>query len=144
MSAGALFDLEEEDVIAVTLPPVTTTQLVMYAGASGDYNRIHYDQAYAIESGLGGVVAHGMLTMGLMARALSMWGGPQSQVVRMAVRFMALVRPGDQVEVIAKVKKGHTDPGARDGNIRQCELTAAVAGRIVAAGQATIRKGGPQ
>ncbi|WP_408904205.1 MaoC/PaaZ C-terminal domain-containing protein [Pararoseomonas sp. SCSIO 73927] len=45
--------------------PVTTTQLVMYAGASGDFNRIHFDLPYAQEAGLSAVLAHGMLTMGI-------------------------------------------------------------------------------
>ena len=59
-----------------TTEPVTTKQIVMYAGASGDFNQIHYDQSYAESAGLGGVIAHGMLTMGMAGRCVTDWAGP--------------------------------------------------------------------
>ena len=49
------------DRSSYTTEPVTTRQIVMYAGASGDFNPIHYDQSFAESAGLGGVIAHGML-----------------------------------------------------------------------------------
>jgi flavin reductase (DIM6/NTAB) family NADH-FMN oxidoreductase RutF len=55
------------DTVCIQRGPITTTQLVMYAGASGDFNRIHYDHPFAVEKGLGGVIAHGMLTMAFAA-----------------------------------------------------------------------------
>ena len=85
---------------------VTTRQLVMYAGASGDFNRIHYDQDFAREAGLGGVIAHGMLTMGLAA-----WGGPGAVVRDISGRFLSPVRPGDAVRMGAEV----TAKAVRDG-----------------------------
>ena len=55
------------ETFSIRRGPITTTQLVMYAGASGDFNRIHYDHPFAVQKGLGGVIAHGMLTMAFAA-----------------------------------------------------------------------------
>ena len=63
---------------SLTKGPVTTVQLVMYAGASGDFNRIHYDLPFAMESGLGGVIAHGMLTMGFAGERDPRGAGPEA------------------------------------------------------------------
>src|SRR5690554_2465784 len=93
------------DTFALDIDPVTTTQLVMYAGASGDYNRIHYDAPYAEEAGLGGVIAHGMLTMAFMGRALTGWAGEDGTVVNISARFTAPVRPGDVVSVSGTVSE---------------------------------------
>ena len=76
LAVGSRFEL--------TTDPVTRQQLVRYAGASDDYNPIHYDEQYAADAGLGGVIAHGMLTMAFMARAASDWAGPAGQVRRIA------------------------------------------------------------
>jgi acyl dehydratase len=74
---------------------LTRTQLVMYAGASGDYNPMHTDDVYAREAaGYPGVFGHGMLTMGMTARALTDWVG-DGRLVRYGVQFRAQVWPGD-------------------------------------------------
>jgi acyl dehydratase len=114
---------------------VTTQQLVRYAGASDDYNRIHYDQQYAQDAGLGGVIAHGMLTMAFMARAAADWAGPRGRVERITARFTAPVRPGDSVHVVGTVT-GKERLGD-EGRV-QCRLEADVAGRPVAVGEATV------
>jgi acyl dehydratase len=67
--------------------PVTRADLVRYAGASGDLNPIHWNERVATEVGLPGVIAHGMLTMGLAARAVSAWAGDPGAVVGYTVRF---------------------------------------------------------
>lgn len=91
--------------------PVTTTQLVMYAGASGDFNRIHYDLPFAQEAGLGGVIAHGMLTMGFAAQAVTEWAGPGAFVKEIAARFLTPVRPGDTVTVQGTVQSTRHEDG---------------------------------
>lgn len=116
-------------------PAITTTQLVMYAGASDDYNRIHYDQDYAKSAGLGGVIAHGMLTMALMTRTLADWAGPRAQLRKVSARFVAPVRPGDVVRVQAVVK-GRGE-GTASGTVL-CGATAMVGERTVATCDATI------
>lgn len=87
-------------------PPVTTTQLVMYAGASGDFNRIHYDLPFAREAGLDGVIAHGMLTMGFAAQLLGQMAGPDGFVKHVEARFQSPVKPGDVVCIEAEAAAG--------------------------------------
>ena len=77
--------------------PVTTRQLVMYAGASGDFNPIHYDPDYAVSAGLGGIIAHGMLTMGMAGRCVTDWAGPGRMCTAIRGRFLHPVKPGDCV-----------------------------------------------
>lgn len=101
---GRAFDeVEVGERYVLSSAPITTCQLVMYAGASGDFNRIHYDHAYALEAGLGGVIAHGMLTMGIAARCAGDFGGPGSFVRDVSGRFLSPVRPGDVVRMNAQV-----------------------------------------
>jgi acyl dehydratase len=77
--------------VGATLPVLTAhltrETLVRYAGASGDFNPIHYSDHAATALGLPGVVAHGMLTMAVAARAVTDWAGPQARLVSYAVRF---------------------------------------------------------
>jgi acyl dehydratase len=117
------------------VPPVTTMQLVKYAGASDDYNRIHYDQQFALDAGLGGVIAHGMLTMGFMASAAASRIGPRGRVQKISARFTAPVRPGDSVTVTCAVKTRELADGRA---LLTCDLSATVGDRIVAAGDAVL------
>ena len=66
---------------------LTRESLVRYAGASGDLNPIHYSDHAATALGLPGVVAHGMLTMAVAARAVTTWAGPEARLVSYGVRF---------------------------------------------------------
>ncbi|MFT4083453.1 MAG: MaoC/PaaZ C-terminal domain-containing protein [Nocardioides sp.] len=66
--------------------PITRAALVRYAGASGDFNPIHYSDRVATEVGLPGVIAHGMFTMALVARAVSEWTGG-AEVVELGGKF---------------------------------------------------------
>ncbi|MCK9877878.1 MaoC family dehydratase N-terminal domain-containing protein [Frankia sp. AgPm24] len=87
----AVGDIHEQ----VLTRDLTRTQLVMYAGVSGDFNPMHTDEVYAREvAGYPGVFAHGMLTMGMTARALTDWVG-DGRLVRYGVRFRSQVWPGD-------------------------------------------------
>ncbi|MEB8386483.1 MaoC/PaaZ C-terminal domain-containing protein [Rhodobacteraceae bacterium KMM 6894] len=92
------------DQSVLTSDPITTRQLVMYAGASGDFNPIHYDQDYAKSAGLGGVIAHGMLTMAIAGRCVSDWAGPDRHVAGLRGRFLHPVKPGDQVQITLTVE----------------------------------------
>ena len=83
--------------------PVTKVQLVKYAGASGDYNLIHTDDETARGMGLGGVIAHGMLSMGFLGEYAASFAGPQN-VKRLKVRFAAMVRPGDVLTCRGRVR----------------------------------------
>jgi len=88
--------------------PLQQIQLTRYAGASLDFNPIHQDDEFARAAGMGGVFAHGMLSMGWVGQALTDWTGAGS-VRKLGVRFAALVRLKDTVtctgRVIAKSEK---------------------------------------
>jgi acyl dehydratase len=83
-----------EELEPLVKEPVTRLQLVKYAGASGDFNPIHWDPERAAEMGLGGVIAHGMLSMGFLGQYVAGVAGPE-YVRRLNVRFGAMVRPDD-------------------------------------------------
>jgi acyl dehydratase len=78
----------------VLVDDLTRTQLVQYAGASGDYNPLHSDEPFVTKiAGYPTVFAHGMLTMGMTGRALTEWLG--SDLTSFGVRFSKQVWPGD-------------------------------------------------
>jgi acyl dehydratase len=80
--------------------PVTRGDLIKYAGASGDFNPIHWSHRRATEVGLPGVIAHGMFTMALAGRALVDWAGDPGAVVDFGVRFTRpVVVPDDDTGV---------------------------------------------
>ncbi|MFE4871522.1 MaoC family dehydratase [Streptomyces sp. NPDC056682] len=88
--------------------PVTRATLVRYAGASGDFNPIHWNERAAKEVGLPDVIAHGMFTMAEAARVVTDWAGDPGAVLEYGVRFTKpVVVPNDEtgalIEVSAKV-----------------------------------------
>ena len=87
----------------VVVDDLKRTQIVQFAGASGDYNPLHTDEVYAKEiGGYPGVFAHGMLTMGMTGRALTDLVG-DNRLLRFGVRFTAQVWPGDTLTVRSTV-----------------------------------------
>ena len=126
------------------LPPltvrVTRADLVRYAGASGDFNPIHWNQRFAVGVGLPDVIAHGMLTMALAGRLVTTWTGDPSAVVGYAARFTRpVVVPDDDegvaLELTGTVKSVDTEGDARVATVA---VTAAVDGKTVL-GRATAR-----
>ncbi|MFE6133187.1 MaoC family dehydratase [Streptomyces sp. NPDC056437] len=88
--------------------PVTRATLVQYAGASGDFNPIHWNEKFATEVGLPDVIAHGMFTMAEAVRVVTDWVGDPGAVVEYGVRFTRpVVVPNDEkgalIEVSGKV-----------------------------------------
>ena len=79
--------LSKGDVVAEESFHLTRDNLVRYAGASGDFNPIHYRDDVAVSVGLPGVLAHGMLTMGLAVQPVSNWVGDPARIVDYQVRF---------------------------------------------------------
>ena len=95
----------------VVVDDLTRTQLVMYAGASGDYNPLHSDEKYAREiAGYPGVFAHGMLTMGLTGRAVTDWVG-DGRLTKYGVRFSRQVWPGDTLTTTLRVEAVREENG---------------------------------
>jgi acyl dehydratase len=88
---------------------LTRTQIVQYAGASGDYNPLHTDATYAQEvAGYPGVFAHGMLTMGMTGRALTDLVG-DGRLTAYGVRFTSQVWPGERLVARVTVKEVRED-----------------------------------
>ncbi|MFT7597389.1 MAG: acyl dehydratase [Acidimicrobiales bacterium] len=115
----------------VVIEGITRTHLVKYAGASGDFNPLHHDEAYAKDHGYPGVFGHGMFTMGLTAKVVTDWFGPAS-VRSYGVRFTRQVWPGDTLTARAVVT-----------SIDGAEVTLSVEttnqkGETVVAGDATV------
>jgi len=97
----------------VVVDNLTRTQIVMYAGASGDYNPLHTDEVFATQvAGYRTVFAHGMLSMGATGRLLTDWFGADS-LVRFGVRFVNQVWPGDTLTATATVEALREDGAAK-------------------------------
>ena len=119
---------------------VTRADLVRYAGASLDFNPIHWSDRVAAKVGLPGVIAHGMYTMALVGRALATWAGDPAGVGELSVRFTRpVVVPDDDsgAEVtISGVVSGHTDDG--DAKI---DVTAVSGGeKVLGVARAVLRR----
>ncbi|MCA1223335.1 MaoC family dehydratase [Streptomyces sp. 8L] len=112
----------DEVEVGTELPPgtfpVTRDTLVRYAGASGDFNPIHWNERFAKEVGLPDVIAHGMFTMAEAVRVVTDWAGDPGAVVEYGVRFTKpVVVPNDDkgavIEVSAKVAEKLADRRVR-------------------------------
>ncbi|MFI7428500.1 MaoC family dehydratase [Micromonospora sp. NPDC049836] len=118
---------------------VTRADLVRYAGASGDFNPIHWSDRIATKVGLPGVIAHGMFTMALVGRAVTVWAGSPDAVVDFGVRFTRpVVVPdtdeGTEIEVNAVVKEVTED------GLTRLDVTATCLGeKVLSQARATVR-----
>ena len=95
----------------VLVEDLKRTQLVQYAGASGDYNPLHSDEVFATQvAGYPTVFAHGMLTMGMTGRLLTDTLG-DGRLLRYGGRFTSQVFPGDSLTAMATVESVDTEDG---------------------------------
>jgi acyl dehydratase len=117
---------------------VTRADLVRYAGASGDFNPIHWSDRVARSVGLPGVVAHGMFTLALASRALTSWIGSPSRVVSIGARFTSpVVVPDDDTGAEVTVTGLVT---ALDSDTATVDVTVTSAGkRVLGAARAVVR-----
>ncbi|MBX7056677.1 MAG: dehydratase [Leptospirales bacterium] len=86
--------------------------LVRYAGASGDFNPIHTDPAFANQVGLGGTIAHGMYIMAMLGRLATNWA-PAAQIDFFGVKFKGMSRPGQTIRCKGVVKKKKEENGKK-------------------------------
>jgi acyl dehydratase len=121
----------------VVVDNLTRTQIVMYAGASGDYNPLHSDEVYATQvAGYPSVFAHGMLSMGATGRLLTDWFG-REHLAKFGVRFVSQVWPGDTLTAIATVEAIREEDGR---HLVDLTVTATnQTGETVVTGSATAR-----
>lgn len=110
--------------------PIQRINLVMYAGASGDFNVIHWNERIAKGVGLPDVIAHGMLTMASAGRVVTDWIGDPGALVEYGVRFTRpVVVPDDDTGAVVEVS-GVVGEKREDGLVR-VDLTATSAGATV-------------
>jgi len=125
------------------LPPLEVTltrqDLVRYAGASGDFNPIHWNERFAAEVGLPDVIAHGMLTMALSGRLVADWTGDPGAIVDHSVRFTRpVVVPDDGTGAVVELS-GKVSAINEDGTVKVA-ITARSGGQGVLGGAtATVR-----
>ncbi|KQS73567.1 MaoC family dehydratase [Modestobacter sp. Leaf380] len=123
-------DVEVGTELPEQVTPVTRADLVRYAGASGDFNVIHWNERVATEVGLPGVIAHGMLTAGLAARAVTAWAGDPGALVEYSVRFSRPVVVPDDGVGAELVVRGRVAAVLEDGRVR-VDLTVTSGGEKV-------------
>lgn len=128
-------DLTVGTVVAERTVELSRESLARYAGASGDFNPIHYRDDVATRVGLPGVLAHGMLTMGLAVETIVEWLGDSGRIIEYGVRFTRPVvvdaETGATLTVVAKV-------GAVDEDAARIDLTVSH-GETVVLGKAQVR-----
>jgi acyl dehydratase len=128
------------DQLPVRTFRVTRADLVRYAGASGDFNPIHWSERTARSVGLPGVIAHGMLTMALAGRALTSWAGAADAVLDFGVRFTRPVPVPDD-DMGAEVEISAVVTGVSDGQA-ELDLTASCQGqKVLGQARAVVRTG---
>jgi len=132
-------DVEVGTELPALSVPLQRVNLVMYAGASGDFNPIHWNERFAKAVGLPDVIAHGMLTMASAGRVVTDWVGDPGAVVEYGVRFTRpVVVPDDdagaRVELTAVVAE------KRDDNLVRVDITAKSQGAtVLGKAQAVVR-----
>src|SRR6476646_8500393 len=121
----------------VLFDDISRTQIVRYAGSSGDYNPLYSDEIFTTKvAGYPGVFAHGMLTMGATGRVLTDWFGPD-RLTRYGVRFVNQVWPGDTLTATATVEAVRDENGQHFADL--AVVTTNQDGQTVVSGTATAR-----
>jgi len=120
---------------------VTRADLVRYAGASLDFNPIHWSDRVATKVGLPGVIAHGMYTMALVGRALVSWAGDPAAVRELSVRFTRPVVVPDDDNGVEVTINGVVRTVADTGDV-QVDVTAVSGGeKVLGQAKAVLRRG---
>jgi acyl dehydratase len=123
-----------DDLPPLTKPAIDRVQIVRYASASGDFNRLHLDEPFAHALGFPGLFAPGMLAMGFVGQLLTAWLR-RGHVRRLAARFVKIVWPGDELTCRGRIAELRRDAGACYADV---ELWAEnQKGELVLRGQAT-------
>jgi acyl dehydratase len=128
------------DQLAAVGYPLQRADLVRYAGASGDFNPIHWNERFAVEVGLPNVIAHGMLTMATAVRLVTDWCGDPGSVVSYGVRFtkpVVVPDDGTGAEVTVSGVVAAKDDQAR--TVRVDLVATSAGGKVLGRAQAVVR-----
>jgi len=105
----------EDVAVGEPLPPleieISLTSLVMYAGATWDFHRYHYDPAYVTERGMRAPFIDGQMVGALLARQLMRWGGPNAFVRRLSYRLRGIVYAGERIVLSGAVSGTAVESG---------------------------------
>ncbi len=105
----------EDVMVDSEIPPLvkepTTRQLVMWAGASGDYYAIHYDKDFAQSKGLTGVIVHGQLVASFLGQLITDWIGEQGSLRKLTCNYRGMNFPGEAIICQGKVSKKYVENG---------------------------------
>jgi acyl dehydratase len=104
-------DVKKGEEITPLLKAPTTRQLVMWAGASGDYMPIHYDQEYARSRGLAGVIVHGQLVGAFLGQLMTDWVGEEGWLRSLSCSYKGMNYPGETVTLRGKVTAKYIKKG---------------------------------
>ena len=139
MTTPSYADVQQGTEIPPQTYPVTRLDLVKYAGASGDFNVIHWNERAAKSVGLPDVIAHGMFTMAQAGRFLTAWAGDPGAITEFGVRFSAMVVVPDD-DKGATIEVSGTVTKKLDGNRVAVELTALSEGaKVLTRARAVVR-----
>ena len=97
-----------QEIPVLTKSP-NTQQLVMWAGASGDYNPIHYDKDFALGKGLPGVIVPGQLVLAFLGQMVTDWFGEKGELKKISVSYKGMNIPGDSITCRGIVKSKDED-----------------------------------
>ena len=98
-----LAEVQPGEILPEVADTIERLDLIRYAGASGDFNPIHWNDEVARAVGLPGVITHGMYSMGIAARMVTGWVGDPAAVKRLRVRFSAMIEPGQTLTAKGEV-----------------------------------------
>ena len=140
MAGPAFDDVQVGDELPARSFPITRLDLVRYAGASGDFNVIHWNQRIATSVGLPDVIAHGMLTMATAARLVTDWAGDPGAMAEYGVRFTKpVVVPDDDRGALLEVA-GVVSAKDEQARTVRVDVTATSGGdRVLGRAQAVVR-----
>jgi acyl dehydratase len=132
-------DVEVGTALPTRVFEVRRADLVRYAGASGDFNPIHWNERVATEVGLPGVIAHGMFTMAIAARVVTAWTGDPGALAEYNVRFGRPVVVPDDEEGAEVIVTGKVGAVLDDGRLR-IDLTVTSDGeKVLSLARAVVR-----
>ena len=112
-------DVEEGTELPTLRKDPTTQQLVKYAGASGDYYQIHYDQNFAKDNGLPDVILHGALKGSWLGQVMTDWIGEGGTLKKLVTQYRGMDVPGSPIFGKGIVKRKYTENGE---NLVECEI----------------------
>tara|TARA_B110000263_G_C15228375_1_gene473353 strand:+ start:353 stop:799 length:447 start_codon:yes stop_codon:yes gene_type:complete len=112
-------DLHEGDAIPELIKSPTTRQLVMYAGASGDYYEIHYDKDYALNNNLPGPILHGALKNAFLGQLITEWISPYGALLKLSCQYRGMDVPGDEISGRGTITKKYS---LNNQNLIDCEI----------------------